>query len=139
MSDEKGPAAAFARRVEQERHRRGISKVALAASAKISRSTLERLGTQPSLPLPSTVLSLADVVGIDRDEALGLAGLGGVPVAKPDVAAVLPETLADALARRLPDVDRETLARVVLAMTAVMQDVAAELLARPRSDAENRS
>lgn len=69
------PAWPLYERIEEIRVRRGLSKVQVARAAGVSRQTVANLATQPRPPQPSTVAEIADALGIDREEALHLAGL----------------------------------------------------------------
>lgn len=69
----KGPAYAFWERVTNEQHKRGWTQIQLQEHSGVDRTTLYRM--KSAKPLADTVLALADALGIDRDEALELAGL----------------------------------------------------------------
>jgi transcriptional regulator with XRE-family HTH domain len=69
------PALPFYERVEQIRLERGWTRVKLARTAKVSRGTIDNWKSQPRAPLAPTVTEVADRLGIDRDEALRLAGI----------------------------------------------------------------
>ncbi|MFC6079900.1 helix-turn-helix domain-containing protein [Sphaerisporangium aureirubrum] len=136
MSDElSGPAAAFAQRVERERVNKGLSKTLLVERAGIGRVTLDRLGTRTREPRPSTVIGLADALDIDHDEAFELAGLA--THAEHQREASDPSSLAEVLARRMPDVDEEILARVVLNLADIVREVAEELFDRAKKGRED--
>lgn len=53
----------------------GITKAQLKQRSGVARSTIDLWRTQPRPPQPSTVLAVADALGIDRNEALRLAGV----------------------------------------------------------------
>jgi transcriptional regulator with XRE-family HTH domain len=69
------PALPLYERVEQLRLEQGWTRVKLAQSANVSRGTIDSWKTQPRPPLAPTVVAVADRLGIDRDEALRLAGI----------------------------------------------------------------
>jgi transcriptional regulator with XRE-family HTH domain len=62
-------------RVERERALRGWSATRLHKETGVSRSTIGKWATQPQPPLASTVNAVADALGIERAEALRLAGI----------------------------------------------------------------
>jgi transcriptional regulator with XRE-family HTH domain len=119
--------AAFHRRAEVERTRLGMTKMALCAKASISRVTYDRLATQPMLPLARTVTSLADALGMDKDEALTLAGLIDAPTPAQVAEQRVRAAMVEALRHRLPDVDPAILARVALNMGDILHGLANEL------------
>lgn len=69
------PALPFYERVEQIRLDQGWTRVKLAHVANVSRGTIDSWKTQPRPPLAPTVVAVAERLGIDRDEALRLAGI----------------------------------------------------------------
>lgn len=69
------PALPLYERVEQLRLEQGWTRVKLAHVAKVSRGTIDSWKSQPRPPLAPTVVAVAERLGIDRDEALGLAGI----------------------------------------------------------------
>ncbi|MEV0382843.1 helix-turn-helix transcriptional regulator [Nonomuraea sp. NPDC050643] len=71
--EHKGPAYAFWERVERERKRLGLTQSQLQGESGIDRTTLYRMKT--AKPQADTVLALAEVLNIDQDEALELAGV----------------------------------------------------------------
>lgn len=83
------PARPFYDRVEHIRVSRGWTKVKLAQHLGVHRATIENWAKQPKPPLPSTIVPVASKLGIDRDEALRLAGIlvgdERPPAAKPKV------------------------------------------------------
>lgn len=62
-------------RIEQLRVAKGLAQSALVAQSGISASTINRLKTSTRAPQPRIVYALADAVGLDRDEAVRLAGI----------------------------------------------------------------
>jgi len=120
-------AAAFHRRAEVERVRLGMTKMALCEKAGIGRVTYDRLATQVNAPLAKTITRLADVLGIDKDEALNLAGLIDAPAPAQVAERKVRAAMVEALRHRLPDVDERILARVALNMGEILQGVANEL------------
>lgn len=87
MSDAlRGIAYALYERVERERALRGWSATRLHTETGVSRSTIGKWATQTRPPLPATVNAVADALGIERAEALRLAGiLTDLPAAGPDL------------------------------------------------------
>lgn len=70
---------------------RGWTNTELGRQVSVSRSTIDKLATQPKPPLPATVLKIADALGIPRGEALELAGVipgtASAAIPKPSVSA----------------------------------------------------
>ncbi|WP_433520120.1 hypothetical protein ACQP2T_64015 (plasmid) [Nonomuraea sp. CA-143628] len=120
-------AAAFYRRAEIERARLGMTKMALCEKATIGRVTYDRLATQVNVPLAKTITRLADVLGIDKDEALNLAGLIDAPTPAQIAERRVRAAMVEALRHRLPDVDPAILARVALNMGDILHGLANEL------------
>ena len=60
-----------------------MTKTRLSEITGLPRATIERWRDQPRPPLPESVTKVADALGIDRDEALRLAGIldGAAPPA----------------------------------------------------------
>jgi transcriptional regulator with XRE-family HTH domain len=87
MSDAaRGIAYPLYERVERERVLRGWSSTKLHQETGVSRSTIAKWRTQQRPPQPATVFVVADRLGIDRTEALSLAGiLTDISQAGPDV------------------------------------------------------
>lgn len=54
---------------------RGLTKSQLHQRSGVARSTIDTWKTQPRPPQPATVIAVADVLEIDRGEALRLAGV----------------------------------------------------------------
>lgn len=131
MTEQNPPAAAFYLRAEKARKRIPMTKTMLEEKSGITRNTYNRLETQPGKAQPETILDIAKVLGIGVDEALELAGLEGTPLrgqaAEHAAERETRSTMADALRRRLPDLDDATLARVAMAMADVLQGAANEL------------
>lgn len=75
LADGRGVAYEFWRRVEAERADRGWTKSELADRTGIPISTLNRLRDSTRAPYARTVNTLADTLGIKRDEAARLAGI----------------------------------------------------------------
>jgi transcriptional regulator with XRE-family HTH domain len=70
--------------------RNGWTKIQLAQRAGVNRGTIDNWARQPKPPLAATIVPVAERLGIDRDEALRLAGI-----------------LTDAAAERDPNVQGE--------------------------------
>ena len=73
--------------VEDERLSRGWTKTRLAEHIGLPRNTLNNLQDSPKPPLPRTVHTIADALGLDRTEAETLAGLRPGPRADSDISA----------------------------------------------------
>lgn len=121
---ERGPAADLADLIDQRRKLKGMTTTDLADKSGVSRATIGRFGSLKVPPLPGTVMALANVLDIDHAEALRAAGLGDIYQPAETGAR---SDLADALRRRLPDLDDATLARVAMAMSDILQGAAAQL------------
>lgn len=74
-AERSAPARPLYERVENIRATQGWTKTKLAEITGLPRSTIERWRDQPRRPLPETVVQAADALGINRDEALALAGI----------------------------------------------------------------
>jgi transcriptional regulator with XRE-family HTH domain len=74
-AERSAPARPLYERVENIRATNGWTKTRLAKVTGLPRTTLERWRDQPRRPLPETVVQVADALGINRDEALTLAGI----------------------------------------------------------------
>ncbi|TDB81444.1 XRE family transcriptional regulator [Micromonospora fluostatini] len=61
--------------VEDERLKRGWTAVRMAEHLGLPRNTISRLKTSPRPPHVGTVHTIADSLGIDREEAEEMAGL----------------------------------------------------------------
>lgn len=88
--------------------RAGITKAQLHDRTGIARSTIDKWKTAPKPPQIPTVLAVADALGLDRDEAVRLAGIvKDVAVPERDGVPVLSEVSTDdllrELRRRIPD------------------------------------
>ncbi|GAA3209566.1 helix-turn-helix domain-containing protein [Nonomuraea helvata] len=103
-----GPARPFYERVNHERIRRGWTQLKLAEQSGVDRATIHRM--RSAKPQPDTVFALAETLGIDRDEALRLAGLvpGGAGGALP---ALAEDPEVDELLAKLPARRRAILER----------------------------
>jgi len=73
------PARAWYRRVTEAIALRGWSKAELSDRAGVARSTIDGWQRNPRKPQAKSVNAIADVLGIDRAEALRLAGIVGEP------------------------------------------------------------
>lgn len=71
----RGIAYPLYRRVERERALLGWSSTRLHKETGVSRSTIGKWATQQQPPQPGTVNAVADALGIERAEALRLAGI----------------------------------------------------------------
>lgn len=72
---DRAPAAPFHAAVMEALKTRGLTKSQLHQRSGVARSTIDTWATQPRPPQPATVLAVADVLDIDRGEALRLAGV----------------------------------------------------------------
>lgn len=86
MNPTRGVAYAFWLDLERLRLDRGWTQVELAERAKVPRSTINRLKDSARPPYVKTVHKLADAVGLDRDEAVQLAGLKPAAEVQPAIA-----------------------------------------------------
>jgi transcriptional regulator with XRE-family HTH domain len=127
------PSAPFYARAERERGRLRMTKTTLTERSGIGRVTYDRLETQTGHARPATIRAIADVLGIDAEEAYDLAGIGtAAPPRRPTTsrlpaASSVEEALVAALRQRLPDVEGATIARV-LSTTADLLQSSADLL-----------
>lgn len=71
----RAPAAPYYALVVDRLKRDGKGKLWLSQRSGVSRNTVDNWAKQPKPPQPATVLAVADVLGIDHDEALRLAGI----------------------------------------------------------------
>lgn len=69
------PALPLWQRIENIRLREGWTRTQVAIHAGVARTTLDSWRRQPRPPLAPTIRDVADRLGIDRDEALRLAGI----------------------------------------------------------------
>jgi transcriptional regulator with XRE-family HTH domain len=78
---ERGVAFPLYERVERERVLRGWSSTQMEDKTGVARQTVGKWRTNPMTPQPGTVNAVADALGIDREEALRLAGIltSGIP------------------------------------------------------------
>lgn len=129
-----GVAAAFYRRAETERARLGMTKFALAEVSGVARTTYDRLPTQERAPLPGTIIRLAEALGLDRDEALNLAGLMDQPTPAQIADRQVRAAMVEALRHRLPDVDPAVLAAVAFHMGDILQGLANELSGQAKDE-----
>jgi transcriptional regulator with XRE-family HTH domain len=109
------PARPLLDLVEATLKRQGRTKTWLASRSGVSRATINNWAHQPRTPQSSSVLAIANVLGIDQEHALRLAGLLNEATATrtdtiPDLSEVPTATLVaelhrigDELARRIPD------------------------------------
>lgn len=95
------PARPLFELVEQTLARQGKTKTWLSGRANVSRATLNNWRTAPRTPQAASVLAVADVLGIDHEKALRLAGLPSSDSPPPVEAADLSELPIPALAERL--------------------------------------
>lgn len=97
MSD-RAPAAAFHAAIKAALDQMGRTQVWLSKETGIPRSTLNAWKTQPRPPYAKTVIRVADALGMDRNEALRLAGReSDVRVALEDQVVSLDEVRTDDL------------------------------------------
>jgi transcriptional regulator with XRE-family HTH domain len=81
MSEGHGPPArALYVRAEREWRHKGWTISDVATRTGLSRATIYRLRAGKRAPLADTVNKLADLLGIDRDEAYELGGLTSSPM-----------------------------------------------------------
>ncbi|MGH3585304.1 MAG: helix-turn-helix domain-containing protein [Pseudonocardia sp.] len=78
------PALPWWERLEDLRMDKGWSRVQLAQKAGVARTTVDGWKSNPRAPLVTTVVEVADRLGIERQEALRLAGLAPEPAPIPD-------------------------------------------------------
>ncbi|MFI7125968.1 helix-turn-helix domain-containing protein [Nonomuraea sp. NPDC050153] len=126
------PGLPLHQRAEYERARRGLTKEQLAKKTGLSRVTYDRIATQANPPYADTVRKLCEALGIPLAEGLRLAGVA------PDAAASQPTVealLVAELSRRLPDVDQDTLARVLEHTADILQGAAVVLAETPEGTA----
>lgn len=93
----------------------GETKTWLSRTSGVSRGSIDNLAKQPRPPYAGTVVALADTLGIDRDEALRLAGVFAAETTTPpstplelhevssDVLVAEINRLAAELRRRIPE------------------------------------
>jgi hypothetical protein len=96
--------------------------------------TYDRLATQEKVPLPGTIIRLAKALGLDRDEALKLAGLIGEPTPAQIAERRVRAAMVEALRHRLPDVDPAVLAAVAFHMGDILQGLANELSGQAKDE-----
>ena len=97
----RAPAEPFVKRVQQELIRQRRSQKSVLEAADVTPSTYYLLAKSPHRDLATrvnTVLRIAQVLGIDEEEALQLAGLPSTPPAG-DEPATTPEEWIDGRAR----------------------------------------
>jgi transcriptional regulator with XRE-family HTH domain len=132
----RGIAYPLYQRVERERALRGWSATRLRNETGVSRSTIAKWATQQQPPQPGTVNAVADALGIDRAEALRLAGILTAATPLADVGIMLSDDDLDATERQLgvdlSKVDPE-LRRAVLAISHAFLAAAQERGKRGRS------
>lgn len=75
MAEEHGPAFPLYQRVLREKSMRGWTWTQLQAETGLARSTFNSWKTQPQPPQPRTINEIADKLGIDRADAMRLAGV----------------------------------------------------------------
>ena len=125
------PGLPFHQRAEYERARRGLTKEQLAKKTGLSRVTYDRIATQANPPYTDTVRKLCEALGIPLAEGLRLAGV------VPDAEAATPQPtvedlLVAELSHRLPDVDRDTLARVLVHTADILKSAATAIAEAPK-------
>lgn len=109
MTD-RAPAAPLHEAVLETLRAQGKSKNWLHKHSKVARNTIDRWRVQPNPPQAATVIAVADVLGLDRSEALRLGGVIAdveVEVESSGRAVALDEVDTDVLLaeirRRIPD------------------------------------
>lgn len=105
---DRAPAAPFHAAVMAALKTRGMTKSQLHQKSGVARSTLDTWKTQPRAPQPGTVLAVADALGIDRGEALRLAGVladtkAAVEGTTVDLSDVDTDVLLAEIRRRIPN------------------------------------
>jgi transcriptional regulator with XRE-family HTH domain len=75
MDEPSAPARPLFDRIESIRANAGMTKTRVAELTGLPRATIDRWQDQPRPPLPESVIKAADGLGIDRNEALRLAGI----------------------------------------------------------------
>lgn len=103
----RGPAFELHRRVLQEVALKGWTKSELRHKTGVARSTVEAWATQPRPPQPRTVNAVADALGIDRTEALRLAGILDETPGREEQMVALDEFERAVLAADLPESEKE--------------------------------
>lgn len=84
MSDlSRGVAYPLFQRVQWEMAMKGWTATRLRRDSGVARSTIAKWATQPRPPLASTVILVADALGIDRETAIRLAGILGDTLSAP--------------------------------------------------------
>lgn len=107
------PALPYLELVEATLAKQGRTKTWLSKRSGVSRAAINNWRTQPRTPQASSVLAVADALGLDHDRALRLSGLpaDAEPIAEGARLSELPTTViveklhqfADELARRTQD------------------------------------
>lgn len=110
---ENAPALPFLQLVEATLAERGQTKTWLSQRSGVTRATLNNWRTKPRSPQASSVLAVADVLDIDHQKALRLAGLPSVGEALPaddgaDLSALQPPALVERIHRLTSELDRLT-------------------------------
>jgi transcriptional regulator with XRE-family HTH domain len=95
---QRGIAYPLYQRVGRELALRGWTHVELQRRSGVARSTVSKWATGQQPPLPARVNAVADTLGIDRAEALRLAG---ILTDAPAVAGEIPDDALDALEAEL--------------------------------------
>ena len=90
----RGPAYPLYERVMQELHGRDWTQVQLAEASGVARSTIDGWQDSARPPTAKTVRAVADILGIDRVEALQLAGFSAERVSREAAIDPLPATQA---------------------------------------------
>lgn len=109
------PAQAWYRRVTEVIALRGWSKQELSDRSGVARSTIDGWQRNPRRPQAKSVNAVADVLGIDRAEALRLAG-----VTAPAGDGTVPDDILQAVRAEYPD-DEETQQRVIDAVARTLR------------------
>ncbi|MEO3869413.1 helix-turn-helix transcriptional regulator [Nonomuraea sp. B12E4] len=108
---ENAPARPFLELVEATLTRQGKTKTWLSGRANVSRATINNWARQPRTPQSANVLAVADVLGIDHEKALRLAGLAissELPPEPTDLASLPTPALVEKLHRLTDELARRT-------------------------------
>jgi transcriptional regulator with XRE-family HTH domain len=109
---EDAPARPFLELIEATLASQGKTKTWLAKRAGVSRAAINNWRAQPRTPQASSVLAVADTLGIGHDKALRLAGLPSAGSTAPDdatdLSAFTPPALMERIHRLTSEIDRLT-------------------------------
>jgi transcriptional regulator with XRE-family HTH domain len=106
---ERPPAIRFYEAVTRALAKQGLNKAQLHQRSGIARSTVDNWRTGAKVPHAASVIAVADALGIDREEALRMAGhdvpTGHAPEREGliDLSEVDTDVLMAEIRRRIPD------------------------------------